>query len=80
MFGVKNEASTSTKLRIVANSALKNVHSKLSLNDCMWGGPNALADLVDVLVHWRSMEVALMLDVEKAYQALFKCEEEWHLW
>ena len=45
----------------------------------MWNGPNALADLLDVLLHWRSVEVAAMLDLTKAYQAIHTGEQELHL-
>ena len=67
---VLKPSSRSTKVRIVANSALKNSHTGLSFNDCMESGPNALTSLLDVLLKWRSVEVALMYDLSKAYQTL----------
>ena len=78
-FAVVKPDSVSTKTRIVSNSALKNVHSKLSLNDCMWPGPNALCDLLVCLIFWRAVEVALMLDLHKAYQAIHTSDTELHL-
>ena len=39
-FAVFNPESPSTKLRIVSHSALKNVHTGLSVNDCMLEGPD----------------------------------------
>ena len=53
-FPVLKPSSVSTKVRIVANSPLKNCHSGLSFNDCMDGGPNALTSLLDVHIKWRS--------------------------
>ena len=53
-FGVINENSTTTRLRIVLNSALKNARSGLSLNDCMHQGPDELAVLTDILLHFRT--------------------------
>ena len=69
-FPVLKPTSVSTKIRIVANSALKNCHTGLSFNDCMEPGPNALTLLLDVLLKWRTVEVALMYDLSKAYQSL----------
>ena len=69
-FGVLNPESKSTKLRIVSNSASKNQHSGLSLNDCMEDGPNTLNGLLQVLLGWRSLEAGLLYDLSKAYQAM----------
>ena len=79
LFPVHKEASVSTKLRIVSNSALVNALSGLSLNDCLWGGPNALAELLAVLVHWRTVDVALVTDITKAYHVIHTREKELHL-
>ena len=79
VFGVLKPGSISTKTRIVSNSALRNPHSRLSLNECMYPGPNALADLLDCLIFWRSVAVALMLDLQKAYQAVHTSDMELHL-
>ena len=52
VFAVLKPDSVSTKTQIVSNSALKNAISKLSLNDCMWPGPNTLCDLLNCLLFW----------------------------
>ena len=54
-FAVLKPESVSTKTRVVSNSAMRNARSKLSLNACMWPGPNALCDLYDCLIFWRSV-------------------------
>ena len=69
-FAVFNPESPSTKLRIVSHSALKNIHTGLSVNDCMYEGPNQLTDLQEVLIKFRGFEKALLMDLSKAYQAL----------
>ena len=69
-FAVFNPASPSTKLRIVSHSALKNAHTGLSVNDCMFEGPNQLSDLQEVLLKFRGFEMGLLMDLSKAYQAL----------
>ena len=78
-FGVINEGSVSTRLRIVLHSAFKNCRSGLSLNDCMYKGPSALAALTDVLLHFRTVLQALIFDIEKAYNAVVTGERERHL-
>ena len=78
-FEVINENSSSTRLRIVSNSAQKNARSGLSLNDCMAKGPDLLALLEDVLLHFRTVQVAIILDLTKAYQGIHTREKEKHL-
>ena len=78
-FAVVKPESVSTKTRVVANSAMRNARSRLSLNECMWPGPNALCDLFDCLIFWRAVEVALMTDLRKAYQAIHTGPMELHL-
>ena len=79
VFAVVKMSSVTTKTRVVSNSALQNPHSRLSLNQCMWPGPNALADLLDCLLFWRCVRVALMLDLRKAYQAIHTSSMDLHL-
>ena len=79
LFPVHKASSVSTKLRIVSNSALVNAISGLSLNDCCWAGPNAMAELLAVLVHWRTVHVALVTDIVKAYHVIRTREDELHL-
>ena len=78
-FAVVKPGSLSTCTRIVSNSAMRNAISKLSLNDCMYPGPNALADLLSCLLFWRGVEVAIMMDLRKAYQAIHTSDTELHL-
>ena len=54
----------------MANCKLKNIHAKLSINDCVQRQPNAIASLLDVLLWWQTNLFVLMLDLERAYQAL----------
>ena len=70
LFCVTKDSSMSTKTRIVSNSKQKNQHSGLSLNECMYQGPDCLASLLDVLIHWRIVQASLIMDLEKAYQAI----------
>ena len=78
-FAVVKPESLSTKTRVVSNSAMRNARARLSLNQCMWPGPNALTDLLDCLIFWRAVQVALMTDLKKAYQSIYTGEMELHL-
>ena len=78
-FGVVKPESVSTRMRIVSNAALRNSVSHLSLNDCMWPGPNALCDLLDCLIFWRAVKAAIMMDLRKAYNTVHTSDKELHL-
>ena len=78
-FAVIKPESVSTKTRVVSNSAMRNARARLSLNECMWPGPNALCDLFNCLLFWRAVEVALMTDLKKAYQSIHTGPMELHL-
>ena len=78
-FPVKNPSSISTKVRSVSNAAMKNQKSGLSFNDCLREAPNAINGLMEVLLRWRSMEVAVLLDLSKAYQSIATGQKERHL-
>ena len=78
-FPVLKPDSVTTKVRIVANSKMKNCNTGLSLNDVVEAGPNALNGLLQVLVLWRSVEVGLLFDLTKAYQQLVTGPDERHL-
>ena len=41
--------------------------------------PNALCELYDCLIFWRAVEVALMVDLQKVYQAIHMGPKELHL-
>ena len=78
-FAVVKPDSVTTKTRVVSNSAMRNARAKLSLNQCMWPGPNALCELYDCLIFWRAVKVALVTDLKKAYQAIHTGPMELHL-
>ena len=77
--GVHKPDSTTTPLRVVTNTSLKNANAGLSPNECMQEGPNALASLLEVLIGFRMYEVALVYDMTKAYQSIATGELEKHV-
>ena len=76
MFPVIKPSSKSTKLKVVSNSALVNANNRLSLNDCLSSGPDALQKLLALLIHWRTLDVALITDIVKAYHVIHTRDEE----
>ena len=68
--------STTTPLRIVTNTSLKNANAGISPNECMQEGPNALAPLLEVIIGFRMYEVGLAYDMTKAYQSIATGELE----
>ena len=78
-FGVINVESRSTRVRVVSNSKMKNANTHLSFNDTVDPVPNALNDLLDVLLQWRGHHQALMFDLAKAYQSVRTGPLELHL-
>ena len=64
---VINNDNPSTKMRIVFEGCSKNHHSKMSLNECLYQGPNMVANLVGILLRFRMNRVAFIADIQKAY-------------
>ena len=71
-FGFIKDSCRSTKCKVACDTARKNAYTGLSSDDEM-------DQLQDVLSHFRSVEIAVILDVEKAYQSIHTSEKEKHL-
>ena len=69
-FPVYNPSSKSTPVRVVTNTSLVNRTCNLSPNDCMATPPNALSNLLQVFLRWRTYPRAMNMDVSKAYQII----------
>ena len=65
---VFKEDSASTPVRLVLNTSLR--YKGLSLNDILMKGPNALNNLFEVQLRFRSYQVALVCDLKKMYQSI----------
>ncbi|RWR99520.1 uncharacterized protein B4U79_08668, partial [Dinothrombium tinctorium] len=63
---VINEKKSTTKFRVVFDGSS---HSKgnLSLNDCLYTGPNLVPDLVHVLINFRMRSIGYSADIKKAF-------------
>ena len=61
---VRRDKST-TKLRVVYDASAKTTGP--SLNECLYKGPKFQQLILDILIRFRSYDVALIADVEKAF-------------
>ena len=78
-FPVMNPDSASTPLCIVVDSKCVNKRSGLAFNDLIAPVPNALNDILDVILRWRQFPTALVYDLSKAYHTLRTGPRELHL-
>ena len=64
---VVKTSSATTKIRIVVDGSAKPKQKSNSLNDCLLSGPNMIADLAGMLLHFRLPVTAILADIEKAF-------------
>ncbi|XP_075542185.1 uncharacterized protein LOC142576096 [Dermacentor variabilis] len=71
---VRRESQT-TKLRVVfdASSSAKN---RLSLNNVLESGPNLNPELIDLLINFRTYNIAIVADIEKAFLQISLSESD----
>ena len=67
---VVREDKSSTKVRIVFDASSKISKTSLSLNQCLFKGPQLTPLLFDILVRFRSYPVAFVCDLEKAFHQI----------
>jgi len=64
---VRNEASTTTRVRVVFDGSCKTT-TGISLNDALMVGPTLQDDLFSILTRYRIFKVALSADISKMYR------------
>ncbi|XP_074658638.1 uncharacterized protein LOC141911548 [Tubulanus polymorphus] len=81
-FPVVREDKTTTKVRIVHDSAAKT--GNMSLNDVMMNGPNLQNNIVEILIMFRTKPVALVGDIKEMFSQvqMFEDDRRYHrlLW
>ncbi|KAI5726130.1 hypothetical protein M8J77_024237 [Diaphorina citri] len=66
---VIKESSSTTKLRVVFDSSVKDSKG-VSLNDCLLIGPKLQLDIPDIILNFRLHRVALCADVKQMYRGI----------
>ena len=72
---VLNEASSTTKLRVVFDASCKS-STGVSLNDKIMIGPKLQSDLYDILIRFRIHPVAMIADIGKMYRQIYLHPED----
>ena len=72
---VTNNGS-SLKPRVVYEGCAKTHPSKKSLNECLYRGPNMVANLCGMWLRFRMNRIAMIADIEKAYVQLQLAESD----
>ena len=65
--GIVKEESKTTSLRIVMDASCKANASSLSLNDCLYTGPNLIVSMCFLLLKFRTEKYGASADIEKAF-------------
>jgi len=68
--GVKREDKETTKLRIVFDTSSSTSPKSPSLNDCLYKGPQLNTLLYEILLLFRTHNIALTADIEKAFHQI----------
>lgn len=71
---VKKDDRVTTKTRIVFDAS-SHQNEELSLNDCLWQGPNLNPNLLDVLIQFRLNKVAICSDIQQAFLQICIAEQ-----
>ena len=75
-------SSKTMKLRVVYDASAKSTGP--SLNDCLYTGPKFDQKIMDILLRFRTVKVALTADIERAFLMISICERDrdalWFLW
>ena len=71
---VVREDKATTKLRIVYDASTRS--SGPSLNDCLYTGPKFSRSILDIILRFRTHQVALAADIEKAFLMISVVEDD----
>ncbi|GBO36029.1 hypothetical protein AVEN_120788-1 [Araneus ventricosus] len=63
-------------MRIVFDASSSHSFQHLSLNDCLWPGPNLNSNIFDILIKFRLNKFAFISDIEKAFLQLTLAEKD----
>ena len=69
-FPVFKTDSATTKMRIVYDASVRVSSEAMSLNDCLYTGPNLMQDLTGILLKFRTNIIAFTVDIKKAFRQI----------
>jgi len=72
---VRNESSTSTKLRVVYDASAR-ASTNVSLNDVLLKGPAVQEDLVSIMTRFRTHKYVFTVDINKMYRQIWVSESQ----
>jgi len=72
---VRNESSTSTKLRVVFDASAR-TSTNVSLNDVLLKGPTVQEDLVSIMTRFRIHKYVFTADIKKMYRQIWVSESQ----
>ncbi|GBN35554.1 S phase cyclin A-associated protein in the endoplasmic reticulum [Araneus ventricosus] len=73
---VFRDLSLTTKMHIVFDASSSHSFQHLSLNDCLWPGPNLNSNIFDILRNFRLNKFAIISDIEKTFLQLTLAEKD----
>ena len=74
--GIMKEDSNTTKLRIVMDASAKMSASAVSLNQCLYQGPNLILNLAKCLIRFMIGKYRCVADIEKAFLRILIAVED----
>lgn len=74
--GIMKEESNTTKLRIVMDASAKTSASAVSLNQCLYQGPNMIINLAKCLIRFMLKKFRCVADIEKAFLRIIIAVED----
>ena len=74
--GIMKTESETTKLRLVMDASAKRNASQVSLNQCLYQGPNMILNLTQCLIRFMLDRYRCVADIEKAFLRILIAEED----
>ena len=65
--GIKKSDSKTTSLRVVMDASCREKSTSVSLNDCLYTGPNLVVNMCKLLLRFRQDKYGACSDIEKAF-------------
>ena len=74
--GIVKDDSETTKLRLVMDASAKRLAQDVSLNQCLYQGPNMILNLAKCLIKFMFFKYRCVADIEKAFLRILIAVED----